>query len=64
VDIEQGVFRPVPQMTPKYKGTQKTVLKTYRETQDRRVILRDAKNRLHYLWREEAEAPPPPAKGK
>ena len=68
VDIEQSVFRPVPQDTRKIVkggvgGVKANVIKTFRETQDRRIILRDAKNRLQYLWREEA-TPPPPAKGK
>jgi len=58
VDIEQNVFRPVPQVVKKYDGggplgkMKIREVMTYRETQDRRIILRDQKNRLHHLWKE------------
>jgi len=63
VAIEQNVFRPSPQTTTRWKGTQRIVLQTYSETQGHRVVLRDPKNRLHCLW-QETKATAPPVKGK
>ena len=70
VDIEQNVFHAVPQIIRVPGGVDaagrpvfKTV-ETYQVRYDRRIILRDLKNRLMYLWWEGRPiAEPLPPKG-
>lgn len=72
VDIEQNVLRLVPvdlNVPGKADAMGRPVfnkVKTFRETQDRRAILRDKKNRLHYLWLDHEAVIPAgaPEKGK